>query len=170
MSIMSHLWLVNHRNAEPDVVSKLKGSIFICFCRIIRACLALTHPSTVRNNRPAREWVCHRWSLSMWRYLGSRAQSFLKLHLLFFIIQAAMVTKTAHVSQKQSLMGNGQESTLHRGHLLALEQKRPRTRHMLKHLSKFRVSSAFLQPCLKRKKKRSNDVFACKIRKRKGCF
>lgn len=33
-----------------------------------------------------------------------------------------MVTEAAHVSQKQSLLGNGQDSTFHRGHLLARDK------------------------------------------------
>lgn len=35
-----------------------------------------------------------------------------------------MVTEAAHVSKKQSLMGNGQDSTFHRGHLFAGDKKK----------------------------------------------
>lgn len=69
-----------------------------------------------------------------------------------------METKTAHVSQKQSLMGNGQESTLHRGHLLASEQKQPRIRHMQEHFGANSDSAQYIFTALpinicKKKKK-----------------
>lgn len=61
-----------------------------------------------------------------------------------------MVTKTAHVSQKQSLMGNGQESTLHGGHLLALEQSGWESDAFRNILEQTQIlpRDIFFQPCL----------------------